>query len=743
MLLNPIGLPGEAVIPLGIAVAHIALCLYVLLRRQLDDTINRLFIAYLLLTILWDINLVIVVANVSTLLPNFSWMQAVPYGLLILALVYWAFARAFLHLSWSVKWGWILGLLGLLVLINLELFRLTLAPAGFGWDQLWLSLYNPSFMVAVVWGGLFMAATVITTRWQYTRTRSPAHKNRIQYMFIASLLLVSGYALYLTQLAQLWPIGLTLTWLGNLLLTYTVVTENLVDLGTIFRRSIRFLLVAAVTITIYLVGIYLVQIFWGKYLASSGLSRYLDPTLLVAAAAAVLLTIIYPPLSRATQQLTNRLLFGQHYDYQVVIHDYSRAISHILDLVQLARAALTQINRALPVTKGALLILDAETAAAFEFRLFPVIGDYKLPALISLQKESTIMTRLKLEREALAQYTIDLSPQFRHIPAGDRQTLTELGFEWFVPILKQAQLLGIFALGPRTSGRPYAGRDLRLLGTLADQTALALENATLFDRARRNLVEISGMKNLMDNVFNSIDNGVITINMAGKINFINHAASLIFDLSPDSCLGCPYREVLPALADTILSNLMQNVTSRGEHYSGYEMVVELPDRGKVNLRLSLTPLKDAQDRPQGVTIVVDDITETRRLEAVQDMFRRYLSPAVVDRLPANPADLQLGGHRQEVTILFADIRGFTGFSENLPPETLVDTLNQYLSMAATSILMFEGTLDKFVGDAVMGIFNAPLRQFDHALRAVRAAATMHCDTRRFVDNQHSVIFINN
>jgi class 3 adenylate cyclase len=125
-----------------------------------------------------------------------------------------------------------------------------------------------------------------------------------------------------------------------------------------------------------------------------------------------------------------------------------------------------------------------------------------------------------------------------------------------------------------------------------------------------------------------------------------------------------------------------------------------------------------------VTIVVDDVTETKRLRAVHDMFRRYVSPAVVDRLPSSPVDLRLGGYRQEVSILFADIRGFTTFGERLLPEELVDTLNEYLSMAGSSILMYEGTLDKFVGDAVMGIFNAPLEQPDHVLRAVRAAATM-------------------
>ena len=123
-------------------------------------------------------------------------------------------------------------------------------------------------------------------------------------------------------------------------------------------------------------------------------------------------------------------------------------------------------------------------------------------------------------------------------------------------------------------------------------------------------------------------------------------------------------------------------------------------------------------------MVMDDLTETKRLRAVQDMFRRYVSPAVVDRLPSDPSELRLGGHRREVTVLFADVRGFTSISETLDPEELVDMLNDYLSMAATSILAYEGTLDKFMGDAVMGVFNAPLEQDDHVLRAVRAAADM-------------------
>jgi adenylate cyclase len=120
-------------------------------------------------------------------------------------------------------------------------------------------------------------------------------------------------------------------------------------------------------------------------------------------------------------------------------------------------------------------------------------------------------------------------------------------------------------------------------------------------------------------------------------------------------------------------------------------------------------------------------TEGRQKRYIKSAFRQYLSPAVIDELIAHPERLKLGGERRELSIFFSDLQGFTGLSEGLTPEELTALLNEYLS-AMTDIIQEEGgTIDKYEGDAIIAFWNAPLEQFDHAVRAVRSA--LRCQAR--------------
>ncbi len=113
------------------------------------------------------------------------------------------------------------------------------------------------------------------------------------------------------------------------------------------------------------------------------------------------------------------------------------------------------------------------------------------------------------------------------------------------------------------------------------------------------------------------------------------------------------------------------------------------------------------------------------LNAKMRVLVQYYMPAqVAERLLREPGLPSLGGVRQEVTVLFADLRGFTPLAESLPPDELINILNTYLSAIAETALAYEGTLDKFMGDGAMILFNAPVPQPDHVARAVQTALKM-------------------
>ena len=128
--------------------------------------------------------------------------------------------------------------------------------------------------------------------------------------------------------------------------------------------------------------------------------------------------------------------------------------------------------------------------------------------------------------------------------------------------------------------------------------------------------------------------------------------------------------------------------------------------------------------------VVRFVAEQRRSSVLKGTFGRYVSPQILDYLLENPEKVQLGGERRDLTILFSDIRGFTTISEASEPEEVVEMLNEYLTRMVDILLRHGGTLDKFIGDAVMGFWNAPLEVSEHPRRAVLCAIEMIEETAR-------------
>lgn len=124
-----------------------------------------------------------------------------------------------------------------------------------------------------------------------------------------------------------------------------------------------------------------------------------------------------------------------------------------------------------------------------------------------------------------------------------------------------------------------------------------------------------------------------------------------------------------------------------------------------------------------LTYLLYRLAEQRR-QRISGQFALYLSPKVVEALIRSDTDVTRSAERRMVTVMFMDMRGFTASSETLPPDEVVSTVNRFLTIASEEIFRTDGTIDKFMGDAVMAFWNAPLDQPDHASRAMRSVTAI-------------------
>jgi len=327
----------------------------------------------------------------------------------------------------------------------------------------------------------------------------------------------------------------------------------------------------------------------------------------------------------------------------------------------------------------------------------------------------TIIERVIEEGESILTTNAQEDPRF-----GGQESVVAFNLRSIlcVPLMVKNDLIGVIYADNRIRSGIFSENERDLLAAFSNQAAVAIENARLFSSLKHTLAEVTELKNLMDDIFASIASGVITADIEDQITLCNRAAENILGYPAVEMIGQPLDGILPTIADNIEAHLL-SVRNTDQPVVGLEISHNQPRRGLVDWRLNLSPLKDANQTTQGVAIVLDDMTEHKRLEAQRRLFERMVSPAVINQL--DPNGLQLGGKRADITVLFADIRGFTTFSESLQPEQLVAVLNRYLAAMAEAVLAQEGTIDKFLGDAIMAWFNAPIPQEDHTLRAVKAA----------------------
>ncbi len=285
--------------------------------------------------------------------------------------------------------------------------------------------------------------------------------------------------------------------------------------------------------------------------------------------------------------------------------------SQVLDI---AMDTIIQVTRA---QRGFLMLRNLVTGE-MEFQVARNL-DRETIASPAFEVSRSIIRRVAQAAQPIIATDAQIDPRF-----ADQESIRMRGLRSVlcVPLLHKGFVTGVVYVDNRLRAGTFTERDKSLLTTFANQAAVAIENAQLFESVRHNMQEIAALKNLQESIFASIPAGVMALNLDDRITAFNRAAELILGVSADRLLGQPYADALPFLAATPLAAQIQGVKLKQADLAQAEVDVLHPDRGWLRLWSSVSSLIDLGGRPIGVAIVIRDETEKLSPQMEQSSRRR-------------------------------------------------------------------------------------------------------------------------
>jgi PAS domain S-box-containing protein len=304
-----------------------------------------------------------------------------------------------------------------------------------------------------------------------------------------------------------------------------------------------------------------------------------------------------------------------------------------------------------------------------------------------------------------------------HLPFGRSDLLVQEGIvsQLSLPLFASRQFIGLLNMYSKDETRHFVSEEINLGETFALQAAIALSNARLLAHTQEESAKLSA-------VLSGTTDAVLVLDEDYNLILANPAAEQALGLDAASSMGRPLTQDVPGP----IMEIFDQVTSGGQAASA-EVATEAGDA----LYVSVSPVAGV-----GQVAVIQDITfvkelEEMRLRAEQEqrrllrqMFERYVSPTLVDRILAQEAGLLERRERRDVVVLFADLRGFSDFTAAFPAHAVIEVLNEFFTAMVGIIHEHQGTIFDLAGDELMVGFGAPFAQEDAAERALRAADEM-------------------
>jgi len=468
-------------------------------------------------------------------------------------------------------------------------------------------LPGPYYFVFTIYFLLYMGWAFCNLIKQY-RKYTGTVKMQAAYIFVGFLVgslppIITNLILPSVGNTSLTHIGPSFTIVLVGFIAYAILRHRLMSIEVIVQKGAVYTATMALILSFYALAVMLSETYLRNIMGYS--------SLVITAFAALLIAVAYQPLIKFFQALSDKLFFRGRYDYQKTLRQISQQIASVIKLEELTRLIVSSFIDTMKISEISFLLLDkegkyfsAETLNLPRYKKIEI--DANSPIIVWLKSTKEILALDEMEEEISRQESLGQEV------AGLEEVKDEmerLEISLWVPIISKEEMIGIIALGNKLSGEIFTSEDLGLLGTLASQTAVALDNARLYN-------EVVDMKDYSEEILRSMVDGVITVDNHGKVVTYNSMAEKITGRKFAEVMGKTCEEVwgkrgtIPRVADSTL---------QGRSCANFDTDIASPERGLVPVSISSTILKDHEDKKIGALITIIDMTEVKALE---DKVRR-------------------------------------------------------------------------------------------------------------------------
>jgi len=371
---------------------------------------------------------------------------------------------------------------------------------------------------------------------------------------------------------------------------------------------------------------------------------------------------------------------------------------------------------------GALYVYPVDKTKKQELKMVFKRGKYDIPLFLELDSE--LINFMEDCREALIVHKRENLFFKKSLLNNSMKSSIVL------PLNTAKRKIGILILNSKKEYY-YGKNKLNFLDAFTKLSGGMVHNVELYQEVKQKLKEIEALQRYQDSIFSSMTNLLVTTDNKGNIHYFNQAAAERLGITSDN-IG---QDIDSYFKKSLSKKIRKEITSTAENYKkilGLEGIYSGIDK-EMDFSLNISPLKGRLGKHEGLTLLFTDqsseqelkqkmnqVVEERRI--VKDMFSRYMSADVLKNLMESPELVQLGGSKKDATVFFADIRGYTSFSEGKEPEYIIEILNEYFSETVEIVIKYNGYIDKFIGDCIMAAWGVPVvNQDKDALSGVGCA----------------------